>query len=124
MVAHAGHGDRRFGLGRCANGVHESRTGPPRGRVISRAIPLWTFFAIGGQGRVDQTIVQREHVAVAQAQAFANRSGKIGDEYIRRADHRFEHGLRIGVFQVECEAFLVAVVERPEIILLGDGHSG
>src|SRR5439155_141610 len=99
---------RRHRLRRRANGVHQTRPRPPCRDIEARLGRLGAVFAITGERRVDQPVVQRRECFIADAKLFADGGGVVGDEDICLRGKPLDRDLALRFRHIDREAALVA----------------
>ena len=124
MVAHAGHGSRRQALRVRAHLVHQAGARPPGRGVKARLVRLGAVFAIGGERRIDQALVEMRKLVEGDAEAAPDRRRMVGDEHVGAEDEIVDDLPRLRTFEIERQAALVAGVDRPAIVLLAHRHAG
>ena len=124
MVAHAhgGAAGRRGVIG--FDQIHQSRARPVGGCIKTGLARLGADLAVGGERGVDQPRVERTDRVVVELQPVTYRQRQIGDEHIRLAHQAIQHIKPLGLFQVEAQAALAAVVEFPGVVAFGHRQAG
>ena len=124
VVAHAGERLRGRRVRRGPDHVHQPAPRPERGAVEAGVEPLRAAFAVGGEGGVDQPLVVRPEVLVADPEPPARGERDVGDEDVRIPDEPVEGApARLGL-EVEHQPPLVPVVHEPPVVHLAGWISG
>ena len=107
-----------------AHQVHQARARPIGVAVEAGLVGFLAFFAVAGERRIDQALVERREVVVGDAEPLAHRRRKIGDEDVGLGGKAMQHRLAFRLGEVEREAPLVAGFQHPREIVLAGGIPG
>ena len=104
--------------------LHQAAARPIGRRVVAGLFRVVAVFAVAGDGGVDQAVIRRREVLISEPE-FPQRLGLIiRDENIGGGDQFEQYLVSLGIAEIERDAFLIAIVEDPAIILIGHRHAG
>ena len=118
VVAHAGDRARRRGVFIGAHQIHQAGARPIGVAVEAGLVGFLALFAVAGERRIDQAIVERRQLGKGQSEPLAHRRREIGDEDVGLGHETAQHRLSFRLGKIERQAPLVAGLQHPRIIVL------
>ena len=99
--------------------VHQPGSRPKRRRVESGAPRFRSLLAESGDRRIDDPLIDRADIVIADVQTFAGRYRHIGNKHIGGLDEAFESRPPRLSFNVERNSPLVPIVDNVAVRILG-----
>jgi hypothetical protein len=103
-----------------AHQVHQARTRPIGVAVEAGLVGFVAFFAVAGERRIDQALVERGKLVVSQPEPGPHGGRKVGDKDVGVGRETMQHRLAFRLGEIERQASLVAGLQQPgEIVGTG-----
>ena len=99
-----------------ANQIHETAARPVGHQIEPFAVAVRTFLAVGGQGCVDHSLVERAQIFEIELQGAPHRQRLIGDIDVTVRHQLVQDGHTFGTLQIETQAAFVARIHLPHVV--------